>query len=117
MTPPVLFLVFNRPGTAQAVFEAIRTAKPPRLYVASDGPRASKDGEVAAVQRSRALAAKVDWECKVHTLFRDENLGCRRAVSGALDWFFGQEESGVVLEDDCVSSPSFFPFADELLER
>ncbi len=117
MSQAVLFLVFNRPDTARVVFEAIRAAKPPKLYLASDGPRASRDGELAAVQESRALVAEVDWDCEVYTLFRDENLGCRRAVSGALDWFFSQEESGIVLEDDCVPSPSFFLYADELLRR
>ena len=34
----VLFLVFNRPNTTRQVFEAIRQAKPPRLYVAADVP-------------------------------------------------------------------------------
>jgi len=49
-TPPaplqtaVLFLVFNRPDTTAQVFEAIRKAKPPRLYVAADGARSSKVG-------------------------------------------------------------------------
>lgn len=48
-TPPAplqtaaLFLVFNRPDTTVQVFDAIRQAKPPRLYVAADGPR---EGEV-----------------------------------------------------------------------
>jgi hypothetical protein len=35
----VLFLVFNKPDTTRQVFEAIRQAKPPRLYVACDGAR------------------------------------------------------------------------------
>jgi len=30
----VLFLVFNRPDTMKQVFEAIRTSKLPKLYVA-----------------------------------------------------------------------------------
>ena len=41
----VLFLVFNRPGTTAQVFDAIRTAKPPRLYVAADGARAGRANE------------------------------------------------------------------------
>ena len=34
---PVLFLVFNRLDTTKQVFEAVRQAQPPRLYVAADG--------------------------------------------------------------------------------
>ncbi|HZY80891.1 MAG TPA: nucleotide-diphospho-sugar transferase, partial [Cyclobacteriaceae bacterium] len=36
---PVLLVIFNRPETTKLVFEAIRKAQPPRLYVAADGPR------------------------------------------------------------------------------
>ena len=39
MQTALLFLVFNRPDTTTKVFKKIRQAKPPRLYVASDGPR------------------------------------------------------------------------------
>ena len=38
LTTPVLFLIFNRPEITRRVFSAIREAKPPRLYVAGDGP-------------------------------------------------------------------------------
>lgn len=114
----VLFLVFNRPETTLAVFEAIRSARPPRLYIASDGPRPSKANEAEIVLGLRnELISRVDWPCETFTLFRDHNLGCRKAVSGAISWFFDQEEQGIVLEDDCLPSPSFFPFCDELLHK
>lgn len=114
---PVLFLVFNRPDTTSVVFEAIRQAQPRRLYVAADGPRSGRPGEAQQCDEARAIATAVDWDCEVRTLFRDENLGCRRAVSGALDWFFSEEEYGIILEDDCLPSTSWFPFAQEMLDR
>jgi len=117
MNVPVLFLVFNRPDTTQAVFDVIRASKPPRLYVACDGPRASRPSDVDLVRRVQEIATKIDWPCAVYSLFRDKNLGCRRAVSGALDWFFSLEERGIVLEDDCVVDETFFPYAEELLEK
>ncbi len=114
----VLFLIFNRPDTTMEVFEAIRQARPPRLYIASDGPRSSRPGEAHVVTTLRdQVISGVDWECEVQTLFRDANLGCRSAVSGAIGWFFEQEEQGIILEDDCLPSYSFFPFCDELLQR
>jgi GT2 family glycosyltransferase len=122
-TPPhplktaVLFLGFNRPDTTKQVFEEIRQAKPPRLYVAADGPRAVKDEEGGKCERVRRIATQVDWDCEVKTLFRDRNLGCRLAVSSAIDWFFESEEEGIILEDDCLPSQSFFWFCEELLER
>ena len=123
-TPPhplntaVLFLVFNRLDTTKQVFEAIRQAKPPRLYIAADGARETKDGEVEKVNAVRDyITSNIDWECEVKTLFREENLGCKYAVSGAIDWFFKNEEMGIILEDDCLPSLSFFWFCEELLVR
>ena len=36
--------IFNRPDTTAQVFDAIRQARPPRLYVAADGPRPGHPG-------------------------------------------------------------------------
>jgi hypothetical protein len=117
MRSPVLFLVFNRPAPTARVFEVIRAARPPRLYVAADGARANRAGEAERCEQTRKVATTVDWPCDVRTLFRDHNLGCKQAVSQAIDWYFEHEPEGVILEDDCVADPSFFPYCDELLER
>jgi len=109
--------VFNRPDTTTQVFEAIRKARPPRLYVVADGPRPDRAGEAEKVARVREIATAVDWPCEVKTLFREENLGCKKAVSGAITWFFEQEEQGIILEDDCLPSQSFFWFCEVLLEK
>lgn len=115
--PAILFLVFNRPVTTARVFDAIRAARPSRLYVAADGARAHRSGEKATAEEVRRIATAVDWPCQLTTLFRDENLGCKRAVSSAIDWFFAQEPEGVILEDDCLPHPDFFAYCAELLER
>ncbi|MCP5459188.1 MAG: nucleotide-diphospho-sugar transferase [Gammaproteobacteria bacterium] len=113
----VLFLVFNRPQTTTRVFEAIRRARPSKLYVAADGPRSDRQGEPERCAEVRRIATSIDWPCDVKTLFRDNNLGCRKAVSEAIDWFFQHEPEGIILEDDCIPDPSFFRYAHELLAR
>lgn len=113
----VLFLVFNRPDTTARVFEAIRQAKPPRLYIAADGPRAEHPGEADKVAQVRKIATDVDWPCEVKTLFREENLGCKYAVSGGISWFFEFEEQGIILEDDCLPHTDFFHFCESLLNH
>jgi hypothetical protein len=45
------------------------------------------------------------------------NQGCRLGVSRAISWFFEQVEEGIILEDDCVPHPDFFPYCTTLLER
>ena len=114
---PVLFLIFNRPETTYQVFSAIKKAKPSRLYVAADGPRSNFSNESKNCNLARSIATKVNWECELKTLFHDKNLGCRMAVSQAIDWFFENEPEGIILEDDCLPSQSFFWFCQEMLEN
>jgi len=112
---PILFLVFNRPNTTKQVFEKIREARPPRLYIAADGPRESRKGEEKKCKQVREIVTNVDWDCEVNTLFREVNLGCKSAVSSGIDWFFKHEEMGIILEDDCLPDATFFRFCEELL--
>jgi len=113
----VLFMVFNRPDTTTQVFEAIREARPRRLYVAADGPRSGRALEPERCAEARRITEAVDWPCEVRRLYRDENLGCKRAISSAITWFFEHEEAGIILEDDCLPDPSFFPYCQMMLER
>ena len=112
---PVLFLIFNRPEEAIQVFAKIKEAQPKQLFIAADGPR-NKVGEKEKCEAARKIILEsIDWDCDVKTLFRTENLGCRRAVSGAINWFFEHVEMGIILEDDCVPDISFFYFCEALL--
>ena len=71
----VLFLIFNRLETTKKVFNEIRKAKPPRLYLASDGARADRPGEYEVVESVRKYVLdNIDWDCEVKTLLRDKNL-------------------------------------------
>jgi len=110
----VLFLVFSRIDTTKLVFQTIREAKPPRLYITGDGARENKVGEAEKVKEVRDyIMTNIDWECDVKTLFREKNLGCKNAVSGGITWFFENEEQGIILEDDCLPNQSFFRFCEE----
>lgn len=113
----VLVLVFNRPDTTRQVFEAVRRAKPPRLYIASDGPRLGNSDDLKNIGEVRRIFDLVDWPCEVFTRYQDQNLGCRLGVASGIDWFFDCEEQGIVLEDDVLPSPAFFEYCDLLLER
>lgn len=114
---PVLFCVFNRPDTTKLVFEAIRKAKPAKLYIEADGPRPHRPEDQSRCDEVREIVSKVDWDCDVKTLFREKNYGCQEAVVGGINWFFEQEEEGIILEDDCLPSTSFFHFCEEVLQR
>ena len=117
LNTPVLFLIFNRPETTLRVFEMIRKARPSKLFVVADGPRKDKPGEEDRCRLAREIIKGVNWDCEVYTNFRDENLGLKLAVSSGITWFFENVEEGIILEDDCVPSLSFFWFCQELLEK
>jgi SAM-dependent methyltransferase len=117
-TPAVLLLAWRRPHTTRQVIDAIRPAAPQRLYVACDGPNPNRPEEAEKVAATRAvIEAAVDWPCQVERLYSEHNQGCRLGVSGAISWFFEQEEEGIILEDDIVVHPDFFPYCAELLEH
>ena len=112
---PVLFLVFNRPDATRRVFSQIRKAAPKKLYIAADGPRYPQ--EKSDCEEVIKIVSGIDWDCDVFTLFRTENLGCGIAISQAVSWFFKNETEGIVLEDDCLPSDSFFGFCSAMLNK
>jgi len=115
---PILFLLFNRPDTTKLVFAKIREVKPKYLFIAADGPRADRQSEKELCEQTRNLVMdSIDWDCEVKTLFRNENLGCGKAVSLAITWFFDNVEQGIILEDDCLPDLSFFQYCSDLLEK
>lgn len=113
MQIPVAFLVFNRPEATRRVFETIAAQRPQRLLVIADGPR--NETERGLCEQTRAIIAEVDWPCEVSTNFSEQNMGCKARVSSGLDWVFSLVETAIILEDDCLPSPSFFPFCEAML--
>lgn len=113
---PVLFLIFNRPQHTARSFAAIRATQPARLYVAADGPREGHATDEDQCKLAREVVTSgIDWPCRVQYLLRNHNLGCGKAVSEAITWFFSREEEGVILEDDCLPSSAFFAFSETML--
>ena len=114
---PVALMVFNRPEATRRVFAAVAAARPNHLLVVADGPRPDRKGERQLCDEVRKIVSAVDWPCKVETSFSEENLGCRRRIISGLDWVFSLVEEAIILEDDCLPDPTFFPYCTELLER
>ena len=115
---PILFIVFNRFESTRLVFDQIKEIRPSKIYLASDGPRENKPSEALIIYEIREyLLQNCNWNCEIFTKFSDTNLGCKHAVSSSIDWFFTNEMSGIILEDDCLPDPSFFHYCAELLVK
>ena len=105
---PILFIIFNRLNTTQKVFEVIREIRPKKLFVAADGYRLGVEGEKDKCDEvKKYVLDNIDWPCEIKTLFREKNLGCGKAVSSAITWFFENVEEGIILEDECVPNKDF----------
>lgn len=117
LTTPVLFLVFNRPEKTKQSFDAIRSAKPSKLYIAADAPRDGRPDDVDLNDQVKDIVSKVDWNCEVRKLYHEKNLGCSLAGKTAWDWIFTYEDEMIFIEDDGVPTRSFFFYCQELLEK
>ena len=112
---PVLLLIFNRPENTLQVLNEIKKIKPSKLYISADGPRSNNTEDIENCKLAREIINKIDWDCEIKKNFREENIGCKFAVSSGISWFFEFEEKGIILEDDCIPNSSFFNFCESML--
>ena len=113
----VLMLLWRRPELLECVVEPLRKARVSRIYIAVDGYNDDEEVRSDVDEVRETVLELIDWDCIVKTRYADKNMGCRVAVSSALDWFFENEEEGVIIEDDVIVDDKFIGFAKELLER
>jgi hypothetical protein len=115
---PVLIINFNRPDFTQKVMGVVMEQSPKELYLFQDGPRVGRNDEPRLEEvRNIIKDATAGTNSHVHTYFSDTNLGCGPGPAAALSWFFSNVEAGIIIEDDAVPHPDFFPYATQLLER
>ncbi len=117
METPILFLIYNRPEYTKKVFEAIRRARPKKLFISADGPKMDKEGDDEMCNETRKIVERIDWPCETKTMVGNENLGCRLGVIKGPNWFFENVEEGIILEDDCLPNESFFEYCEKLLKK
>ncbi len=113
----VLLIVFNRPDTTRKVFDAIRAAKPKKLYIAADAPRTDNIDDIKSCSMVKDIVKQVDWDCAVTYRYSEINQGCGPGPFNAINWAFENEDRLIILEDDCVPSQPFFKYCNELLDR
>jgi len=117
---PVLLLTWKREKEIKLILNILRKINAINIYVNSDGFEfnfSKSDEKNKIIQTRNSILKKIDWECKVHLKFNNKNLGCKKSVISAINWFFENEESGIILEEDCIPNESFFYFCAALLDK
>jgi len=114
---PVLYITFARPEYASQSFAAIKKAQPKKLYFYSNKARSDRPDEIARNEEVRSYIKQIDWDCEVKTWFRDEYVDVYTSLWGAIDWLFGNEKKGIIIEEDVVASLAFYSFVDQIIDK
>lgn len=112
----VLFETYTRVDTARKVWEQIKQAKPQKLYFYSNKALKERPDDIENNNEIRSWINEIDWNCDLHTFFREEQVDQYTSLYSSKKWLFENEETGIILEDDCVPSMAFFEFCDHFLE-
>ena len=117
LNTPLLIIVFNRPDKTKDLIKTLEKIKPKKLYVSADGPRIDSTKDKKLCNEVRELFKNINWDCDLKLKFSEKNLSCKKNVIDSINWLFSCEDEGIILEDDCVPSISFFGFCETLLEK
>jgi hypothetical protein len=112
---PILVIAYKRPALLQNLLQIILQNNFGQIYVFCDGAAGNKDQELVQQTKKIILTFRKSNNCKI--LFEENNLGCGKGVKKALDWFFSENESGIILEDDILPTSDFFKFMDNNLKK
>ena len=114
---PILLIIFNRPEKTSKLINVLSKIKPKNIYVSADGPRENSVNDKELCKEVRNQFDKLPWDCKVTKKFSENNLSCKRNVIESINWFFENNKHGIILEDDCIPSITFFSFCEKLLDK
>ena len=114
---PVVLFLFNRPEMLERVVDVLRRVRPRVVLVVADGPRPDHPDDAARCRAARAVVDRLGWRCDVSRNAAEINMGCDARLASGLDWAFRQVSEAIVLEDDVVPDPSFFPWCAAMLDR
>lgn len=118
LNTPVIYILFNRPDVTRLTFAEVRKQRPTHLHLIADGPRASRPADTERCEETRTIVENmIDWPCEVTRDYSVENLGCGRRLSSGLTAAFEQLGEAIVLEDDILPHPDFFPFCETMLKQ
>ena len=107
---PILVLGYNRPDYLKNLLDFLKNEKNLRLYISIDGPALNNPNDEFLVKECQKLAKEAQEWAETKLLFSSSNNGCYLGVTKAIDWFFANEEFGIILEDDLVFDSTVITF-------
>lgn len=113
---PVVVNIWINPDNQKEQFEVIKKAKPSQMFLVSDMGRDNEEKQRVISNRKYVLE-NIDWQCEVHKLFMDDNVGIYKMLPKVEEFVFSTVDRCIYLEDDIIPNVSFFTYSAELLEK
>ena len=114
---PILIIAWIRTEKVKIVFEQLRSFGCENLFLSLDGPRPiNYENDFNCINEVEQLALETFGK-KIKIKKHNINMGCKLGVKYAIDWFFENVESGIILEDDIVPEIEFLEFCNFYLEE
>ncbi len=117
MTLPILLLLFNRPKLTKVLISKLKEIKPSKIYINIDGPRKNNSKDIVLSKEVMKELQNINWTKNIKIKLSKENKGCRKSVKEAIDWVLSEENSIIILEDDCIPSIKFFNFCSKMITK
>lgn len=112
-SPPILILAYNRPEFLQSTLSRLVAFGIDECYVSIDGPKTRNHQDALLVGQTISVLLSMQSKLSIKFLIHEENLGCNRGVTTAINWFFENVESGIILEDDLEFDLDLIKFLSE----
>lgn len=112
-----LLIAYQRPTSTRKIIENFLELSTGRLYLTLDFPKDPVSIALENYNEIKSLIQEMQNRYPRRITFhnRDVNVGCAASILSSVDWFFENEEEGVILEDDCIPSRDFFIFSEDAI--
>lgn len=115
MKTPILLMVYIKPSTTLKVINRLREIQPPKIYISVNVPL-KKKFEIKKNKKVIEIIKTIDWKCKIVLKKRKKHVDAYTSYKDAINWFFKNENEGIILEDDTLPNKSFFYFCEKMLK-
>ena len=116
MKTSVLLLVYIKPSTTLQVINKLREVKASKIYISINVPPKKNKSEIIKNNKVIEIIDKIDWKCKIILKKRKKHIDAYNSYKSAINWFFKNENEGIILEDDTLPNKSFFYFCQKMLK-
>ena len=113
---PALILAYTRPDGVERLICELASQGIPRIYISIDGAIDADGISRQLLLRKRIRELREEFSSiKFKVRVCKSNLGSGAGVFSGIDWFFENEESGIILEDDLIIGKRIAEYFEKLL--